>query len=217
MNQSAFKSFAVKEKKEVGTTARFLSGKMLIFAKLSLMSFIYDILETFCFPDGKVKKIYEKYQIEGVYIYHILTDRNSTSQKFVFTNNAASEIPNTKYREIIFEVICASRIGKRFDISHSFWSQFRYQNPELRKYLGYFEVVNIDNICQLTIASNPKEYFEMFEDRGTNKKDKGIKKGSSGIDFQNFPSRIVFITNLEHFQKPEVEYKEVARLTVDQK
>ena len=53
----SIKSFAVKEKKEVGATTKFLSGKMLMFAKLSLMSFIYDILETFCFPDEKVKKI----------------------------------------------------------------------------------------------------------------------------------------------------------------
>ena len=105
---------------------------------------------------------------------------------------------------------------KRFDSSHSFWSQFGYQKPELRKCLGYFAVENIDNPCQLTIASNPKEYFEMFEDRGTNKKHKGIKEGSSGMDFENFASRIVSITNLEHFKKPKVEYKEVARLTVDQ-
>ena len=70
----SIKSFAVKGKKQVRTTTRFLSGKVLMFAKLSLMSFICDILETFCFPDKKVKKIYEKYQIENVYIYHILTD-----------------------------------------------------------------------------------------------------------------------------------------------
>ena len=70
----SIKSFAVKRKKQVRTTTRFLSGKVLMFAKLSLMSFICDILETFCFPDKKVKKIYEKYQIENVYIYHILTD-----------------------------------------------------------------------------------------------------------------------------------------------
>ena len=38
------------------------------------MSFICDILETFCFPNNKLKKIYDKYQIENVYIYHILTD-----------------------------------------------------------------------------------------------------------------------------------------------
>ena len=53
----SIKSFAVKEKKEVEAKTIFLSRKMLMLAKLSLMSFIYDILETFCFPDEKVKKI----------------------------------------------------------------------------------------------------------------------------------------------------------------
>ena len=53
----SIKSFAVKEKKEVEAKTIFLSGKMLMLAKLSLMSFIYDILETFCFSDEKVKKI----------------------------------------------------------------------------------------------------------------------------------------------------------------
>ena len=90
------KPFAVKGKKEVGATTRFLSRKMLMFAKLSLMSFIYNILETFCFAGEKVKKIYEKYQIEDVYIYHILTDTDSASLKFVFRSNATSEIPDTK-------------------------------------------------------------------------------------------------------------------------
>ena len=47
---ASIKSFAVKKVK-VKVTTRFLSGKMLMFAKLSLMSFIYEVLETFCFPD----------------------------------------------------------------------------------------------------------------------------------------------------------------------
>ena len=51
---ASIKSFAVKERQEVQVTTRFLSGKMLMFAKLSLMSFIYEMLETFCFPDEKV-------------------------------------------------------------------------------------------------------------------------------------------------------------------
>ena len=74
MNQSALSLLLSKEKKQVRSTTRFLSGKVLMFAQLSLMSFICDILETFCFPNNKLKKIYDKYQIENVYIYHILTD-----------------------------------------------------------------------------------------------------------------------------------------------
>ena len=45
------KSIAVKERQEVQVTTRFLSGKMLMFSKLSLMSFMSEVLETFCFPD----------------------------------------------------------------------------------------------------------------------------------------------------------------------
>ena len=67
---ASIKSFAVKEKEQVKFTTRFLSGKMLMFAKLSLMSYIYEILETFCFPDEKVREIYGWYLIEKVYIYH---------------------------------------------------------------------------------------------------------------------------------------------------
>lgn len=36
-----------------------------MFAKPSLMSFIYEMLETFCFPDEIVKKICDK----KVYVY----------------------------------------------------------------------------------------------------------------------------------------------------
>ena len=39
---------------------RFFNGKMLIFAKLSQMSFIYDLIEVFYFPDENIKKKYMK-------------------------------------------------------------------------------------------------------------------------------------------------------------
>ena len=53
---TSIKSFDVQKNNQVKLTTRFLSEKMLMFAKLSLMSFIYDMLETFCFTDKKVKK-----------------------------------------------------------------------------------------------------------------------------------------------------------------
>lgn len=98
----------------------------------------------------------------------------------------------------------------------TFRPQFGFQKPELHKCLGYFAVENIDNPFHLTNASNPKEHLQMFENRETNKKHKDIKKGSLGMGFDNFASRIVSITNLEHFEKPAGEFKEVARLTVSQ-
>ena len=56
-----------------------MSGKLLMFAKLSLKSFIYDMIETFCFPDENVMEIFKKCEIERVEIFHVLTDTDSTS------------------------------------------------------------------------------------------------------------------------------------------
>ena len=70
-NQEAasIKSIAVKKRSSIKVTTRFMSGKLLMFAKLSLKSFIYDITETFCFPDENVRGIFKKYGIEWVEIF----------------------------------------------------------------------------------------------------------------------------------------------------
>ena len=83
---------------------------MLMFAKLSLMSFIYEMLETFCFPDKKVQEIYDKYLIEKVHIYHVWTDIDSTCLKLLFISDPKSDICEQKYKDIIFEVVIASEI-----------------------------------------------------------------------------------------------------------
>ena len=67
----------------------------------------------------------------------------------------------------------------------------------------------------MTIACNPKEYFELFENSEIDKKHKGIKKGSTRMNFENYTNRIVPLTNFYFFKKPPAEYKEVSRLTVN--
>ena len=47
LESSSIHSFSVKQNYNVKLITRFLSGKMLIIAKLSLMSFIYELIETF--------------------------------------------------------------------------------------------------------------------------------------------------------------------------
>ena len=101
-----------------------MSGKLLMFTKLSLKSFVCEIIETYCFPNEKTKQIFKKYQIEKVEIYHILTDTDSTSLKSIFISGLESDIPESKYREIILEVVTSSDIYKSFDSSHPFWEIF---------------------------------------------------------------------------------------------
>ena len=61
-----------------------MSGKLLTFAKLPLKSFIYDLIETFCFPQKEIGELYKKYFIEEVQILHVLTDTDSTAVQFIF-------------------------------------------------------------------------------------------------------------------------------------
>ena len=62
----------------------------------------------------------------------------------------------------IFEVIVKIKIYKRFDTSHSFWKNFNTRKPIIQKMLGLYEVERIDNPCYVTLAVNPKSYFEFF-------------------------------------------------------
>ena len=49
-------------------------------------------------------------------MYHILTDIDSTSLQFLFVSDSSSDKIQSKYREIISEVICASKIA--IDLIH---------------------------------------------------------------------------------------------------
>lgn len=60
-------SLAVNKNDNVKVTTRFFSGKILMFAKLSFMSFIYEITEAFYFPNEKTIEIYNKYSIERIF------------------------------------------------------------------------------------------------------------------------------------------------------
>ena len=67
--------------------------------------------------------------------------------------------------------------------------------------MEYYKTEHINNSCILTIACNPKVYYEVFEDSDVNKKHKRIKKGSGGMGFENFANRINSLTNFETFEK----------------
>ena len=56
--------------------------------------------------------------------------------------------------------------------------------------MGLFEIESIDNQNICTIAVNPKEYFEKFKDRNINKKHKGVRRDTVGMDFERYASRI---------------------------
>ena len=139
-------------------------------------------------------EIYKKYLIEKVEIFHILTDTDSTTLKLVFISDPNSDVPEDKFRDINFEVIIATKIYKKFDTSQEFWDIFGSIKERRIKKLGYYEIT--DNSCFVTLTVNPKEYFEILKNSKSNKNHKGIKKGSSGMDFEDFVNRIKSLVNI---------------------
>ena len=93
-------------------------------------------------------------------------------------------------RKIIFEVLKQLKIAERLDVSNQFWAQFGMHNQKVKEKLGLYEIENIDNVKVCTIAVNPKEYFEKFEDRSVNKKHKRVKRNTRGMDFECYTGNI---------------------------
>ena len=149
-----------------------------MFAKSSLQSCVYDMIDVFCFPDQVVQEIYKKYSIEKCFLYQNLTDTDSTSLFFIFICNLNCSVNEKDSRKILFEVMIASKIFKRLELSDDFWNKFSVQNKEIKKQVGLYEIGSIDNANIIIIAVNPKEYFEKCRDKTINKKHKGLKRDS---------------------------------------
>ena len=81
---NSIKSIAVNSSTVVDVSTKYCKGKMLMFAKMSLKQFVYDIIDIFCFPDDKVKGIFDKNNIEKCFLHLNLTDTDSCSLFFIF-------------------------------------------------------------------------------------------------------------------------------------
>ena len=120
LHTTSIKAIGVKNFDIIVPSTQFSTGEMLMSAKLSLLSFIYELCETFMFPIKKSRAIYDMYCIDYVYIYQILTDTESTSLQFVIFSKDNSIVPENFFRDIIFLAIVSSKILDRFDVSHEF-------------------------------------------------------------------------------------------------
>ena len=133
-----------------------------MFSKVSIKSFVYDLIDIFMFPNQEIREIYQKYQVEKAYLYQNLTDTDSPSVFFVFICNLNCSISEDKARDILFEVMLKSKVFDRLDLSAEFYEQFNSRNEKLKKNVGLFEIENINNAIVITVGLNPKEYYERF-------------------------------------------------------
>ena len=167
---------------------------MLMFSIVSVKSFVYDLIDVFMFPTTEIQKIYDKCQINQCYLDQNTTDTDNTSMFFVFLCNLQSNIREDKARNVIFEVMLKSKLFDTLDLSAEYFEQFNCRNKDLRKQVRLFEIKNIDKPNIVTIALNPKEYYERFIDQSDNKKHKGFKKSTPDMNFDSYSARLSDLT-----------------------
>ena len=63
---SSIKSLALKKDTKINLKTRFLNGKMLMFSKTSIQSFVYDLIYVFMFPTDDLKKSILKTKYKNV-------------------------------------------------------------------------------------------------------------------------------------------------------
>ena len=127
---SSIKSLAIKQSNKVNLTTRYLNGKMLMFSKVSIKSFVYDLIHVFMFPNEEIKKIYAEFKVDRCYLYQNLTDTDSTSNFFVFICDLKCSIDERKSRDTIFKIMIKSKIFERLDLSDDFLKNQRKSNKK---------------------------------------------------------------------------------------
>ena len=138
--------------------------------------------------------------IEIIFQYSILTDTDSICLFFIFICKPESCAPDSVFWNVLFEVKIKNDVLHRFDTSHKFWEKYGVRNEHLKITLGYFSIENIDDRYVVTVAVNPKEYFEEFEGQSVNKKHKGLRKGASRMEFEDYAKRINSIRDILDFR-----------------
>ena len=127
-----------------------------------------------------------------------------TSLFFIFICKLLCSSNEKTARYLIFEVLTKSKVLNRLDLSEDFWEQCNVQNKSLKKQVGLYELENINNKTNiLTIAINPKEYFEKYKDFSINKKHKGLKKNTPGMDFEAYSERLSTLHEYSFKSKPK--------------
>ena len=135
---ASVRSIAVKSNHFVKCTMSLRYGKLLMFAKLSLKSFICSLVKLLHFPEENpiVSDIYKKYQIEEIHCYQVLTDTDSTSTQFIIVSEPESKFPECDIRDILFEIFSKQRLIFAKDLTNptSFGKNLMFIVHKIKKY-----------------------------------------------------------------------------------
>ena len=68
---SSVKSLSIRKETKVNLTKKILNGKMLMFSKTSIQSFVNDLIDVFMFLHDDIKQICGEYKIQKCFCIKI--------------------------------------------------------------------------------------------------------------------------------------------------
>ena len=97
-------------------------------------------------------------------------------------------------RDILLKIFLGNDIHKRLDLSNEFFERFDKRNLAVRKQVGLYEFENIEHGIVCAICVNRKEFLEVYGILfDINKKHKGVKWGTKGMNYEKYARRILTI------------------------
>ena len=139
-----------------------------------------------------VKEILSDNKIEEVTVMMTLTDTDSASFQFFTVCDTMCLLKQDEIDNLILKILI-TELKDRLDLSDEFYDKFGVRTPQTKKQMGLFAFEQIGKKIKLCLASNPKEYLEVYDDGGddaTNFKHKGIKKDSKGMNLKEYAKKL---------------------------
>ena len=118
---NSVRAVACKRQNYVKVSTRYISLKLLINAKVSLASFIYNCIDTFCFPNEDTSEIYARHKSIKALPYFLMTDTDSASLESVVITEDTCDCGQRQMRDILIQIFLENNIHSRLDLSGEFF------------------------------------------------------------------------------------------------
>ena len=112
-DMNSVKGVACKKQTMVRVSRRYISSKLLVNAKISLASFIYDCIDTFCFPNEETSLIYVNHKIIKVLPHLLMTDTDSGFLEFIVIAKDSCDCGEQDMRDILLRIFLDNEIHHR--------------------------------------------------------------------------------------------------------
>lgn len=179
----------------------FMSGKLLMLAKVSLAGFIYDVIDVFIFPNKRVRGLFEEKGIMKCFVYLRLTITDSTLIQFILVYDKLRLITNKQAQNFISEITSGSKIFGRLNFLLEYFEWFNARDEKLRKLVGLYEIEAIHNLIMVSIKVNTEEYYEHYKNKNSNNRPRDASKGTIGMTYIVFGDRILSLHEQDDTEK----------------